>query len=178
MEQFDSRLEEMSRAELGAGQRLLEFCPVQPEVSLLPKPLAPLIPVSIIGLSILSGVTRIGAFAFLAGGIIIALLVYFFLHYKTFVLAAGEKELVLIGVSANLNGHQGTQRLAYGDVVSISEPGKPPSLTVRLGAQQRKLNLLTRHAKLKSVSQRAENLLRAVREKIATSQRAGAAANG
>lgn len=177
MKQFDARLEEMSKSELGAGEQLLEFCPAQREVTLLPKPLAPLIPISIVGLSFLSLATKDGGlFAFLAGGILVGVMVFFFLHFKTYLVVAGGTELLLLNVSANLGKREGVARLAYREVVAISEPGKPPSCRVRLGASEIKLNFVTTNARLKSGKTRAENLLRILREKADEKARASAAA--
>lgn len=163
MEQMDAQLETMVKSK--AGEPALEFCIAATEVT-SPVP-APLIPISIIGFSVLSFLTGIGLFAFVSLGIIIASLAYFFTHYKNYVVAATESGLALLRVSGNLQTCQEVRRLPYGEILSVTERSKAGKMVVEIETRGEllKLHFITRHAA--SSQTRAANLYRILREKVA-----------
>ena len=173
MEQIDSQLEAVLRKEVGAGDRVLEFCVAATDLT---PPFPPaLIPISILGFSFLSVITGIGLFAFVSLGVIIASLVYFLTHFKNYLVAATESELVLIRVSRNLLTRQDARKVPYGQILSVFERSPAPRMLVEIEVvgEVLKLQLVTRLPRLASSPTRAANLLRILREKLAAS-RAGA----
>ena len=172
MEQIDSRLEAIIQGEVGAGDQVLEFCAATTDLT--PPFPAPLIPISILGFSFLSVVTGIGLFAFVSLGIIVAAVVYFFTHFKNYLVAATESDLLLIRVSSNLLTRLDVRKLRYGQILSVVERSPAPKMVVEIEipGEALKLQFVTRLPKLASSQVRATNLLRILREKVAASQAA------
>jgi len=169
MAQIDSQLEAVIRKEVGAEDRVLEFCVTATEVT-LPVP-GPLVPISVLGFSALSLVTGIGLFAFAALGIIIASFAYVFTRFKNYLVAATENDLVLLHVSGNLLTVRAVRKVRYGQVLSLFERSPVPKMVVEIEmpGEILKLRFLTRLPKLTSSETRAPNLLRILREKVAAS---------
>lgn len=170
MEQIDSRLEAIIKGEVGAGDRVLEFCAAATDVT--PPVPGPLIPISILGFSFLSLVPGMGLFAFVSLGIIIAAVVYFFTHFKNYLVAATESDLLLIRVSSNLLTRLDVRKLPYAQILSVLEHGTAPKMVVEIEipGELLKLNFATRLPKLTSSQTRATNLLRILRERVSASQ--------